>query len=215
MGFSITALAFPFMLYAQLVRGLSPTEAALLLVPMAIMSIVLAPFVGKLTDAVHPRAITSFGFTAAIVALLLLSREMTPDSATWEILLTMALFGVGNAFIWAPTSATATRNLPMHQAGAGAGVYNATRQVGAVLGSAAIAVLMDARLSAQGLDFQPSEAGGGNLPSQVFEPFSTAMSEAMLLPALILVIGLAAALSFARPAHQVRSPAPAEAAPAG
>ena len=51
MGFAITALAFPFMLYAQLVRGLSPDPGRpLLLVPMAIMSIVLAPWVGKLTD---------------------------------------------------------------------------------------------------------------------------------------------------------------------
>ena len=204
MGFSITAMAFPFMLYAQIVRGLSPTEAAMLLVPMAIMSIALAPWVGKLTDAFHPRGITGFGFAAAIVALVLLSQEMTPDSATWEILLTMALFGIGNAFIWAPTSATATRNLPMHQAGAGAGVYNATRQVGAVLGSAAIAVLMDARLSAQGLNFQPSEAGGGNLPAQVFEPFSTAMSQSMLLPAGVLVIGFLAAISFQRPRHLMR-----------
>ena len=205
MGFSITAFAFPFMLYAQLVRGLSPTEAALLLVPMAIMSIALAPWVGKLTDAVHPAKITAFGFAAAIVALFALSREMTPDSETWEILLTMGLFGIGNAFIWAPTSATATRNLPIHQAGAGAGIYNATRQVGAVLGSAAIAVLMDSRLSAQGLKFEPSEAGGGNLPAQVFDPFSTAMSQAMLLPAAFLVIGFIAAACFARPAHQVQA----------
>jgi EmrB/QacA subfamily drug resistance transporter len=212
MGFSITALAFPFMLYSQLVRGLSPTKAAMLLVPMAIMSIVLAPGVGRLTDRVHPRLITGFGFTAAIVALFWLSREMTPDSRTWVILVVMGLFGVGNAFIWAPNSATATRNLPMHQAGAGAGVYNATRQVGAVLGSAAIAVLMDSRLSAQGLQFQPSEASGGGLPPQAFGPFSEAMSQAMLLPAGVLIIGLLAAVSFARPRHQTR-PAP-EAAPA-
>ena len=37
----------------------------------------------------------------------------------------------------------------MSQAGAGAGVYNTTRQVGAVLGSAGIAVLMQARLTAE------------------------------------------------------------------
>jgi EmrB/QacA subfamily drug resistance transporter len=217
MGFAITALAFPLMLYAQLVRGLSPTKAALLLVPMAIMSIVLAPWVGKLTDSVHPRLITGIGFTCALVSLVWLSAEMTPDSATWEILLPMTLLGIGNAFIWAPTSATATRNLPMHQAGAGAGVYNATRQVGAVLGSAAIAVLMDSRLSAQGLNFQPSEAGGSKLPSQVFQPFADAMSQSMLLPAAALVLGLLAAISFARPVHQTRAataPAAASAAAA-
>ncbi len=214
MGFSITALAFPIMLYAQLVRGLSPTQSALLLVPMAVMSIVLAPWVGRLTDRVHPRLITGFGFASAVVSLYWLSRVMTPESATWEILLPMALLGIGNAFIWAPTSATATRNLPMSQAGAGAGVYNATRQVGAVLGSAAIAVLMDARLAAHGLTFSPSEAGGGNLPSQVFEPFSAAMSEAMLLPAAVLVLGLIAALCFDRPAYQVRAAEAAHVGPA-
>ncbi len=210
MGFAITALAFPIMLYAQLVRGLSPTRAALLLVPMAVMSILLAPWVGRLTDSVHPRVITGVGFSAATVSLVWLSREMTPDSATWQILAPMALLGIGNAFIWAPTSATATRNLPMNRAGAGAGIYNATRQVGAVLGSAAIAVLMDSRLAAQGVRFSPSEAGGGQLPAAAFEPFSNAMAQAMLLPAAVLVLGLLAALSFARPHHQVRPATPAE-----
>ena len=71
-------------------------------------------------------------------------------------------------------------------------------------GSAAIAVLMDSRLSAQGLHFSPSEAGGGNLPAQVFDAFAQAMSESILLPAAVLVIGLAAAVSFARPRHLVR-----------
>ena len=211
MSFAITAFAFPIMLYAQLVRGLSPTESALLLVPMAVMSILLAPWVGKLTDSIHPRLITGIGFTSGIVSLAWLSRYLTPDSATWEILLPMTLLGVGNACVWAPTSATATRNLPMHQAGAGAGVYNATRQVGAVLGSAAVAVLMDARLAAQGLEFSPGEAGGGHLPERVFAPFSEAMSQSMLLPAAVLLLGLLAGLSFARPKHQVREAAEAAA----
>src|SRR5690606_3495467 len=55
MGFSITAMAIPLMLYAQVVRGLSPTRSALLLVPMAVLTLVLAPVVGRLTDRVHPR----------------------------------------------------------------------------------------------------------------------------------------------------------------
>ncbi len=58
MGFAITALAIPLMLWAQVVRGLSPTRSALLLVPMAIMTILLARPVGNLTDRVHPRLIT-------------------------------------------------------------------------------------------------------------------------------------------------------------
>ncbi len=203
MSFAITAMAFPLMLYAQLVRDLSPTQSALLLVPMAIMTIVLAPIVGRLTDRVHPRLLSGFGFLGVIAALLWLSRAMTPDSATWQILAPMTLLGVGSAGVWAPISATATRNLPIQQAGAGAGIYNATRQVGAVLGSAAIAVLMDARLAAEGLDFSPTEGAGssGRLPDQVAAAFSEAMATSLLLPAAVLVIGLVASLSFERPGH--------------
>ncbi len=214
MGLAVTAMGFPIMLYAQLVRGLSPTRAALLLVPMAVMSILLAPWVGKLTDRVHPRMLSTFGFLAVMASFLWLAAEMTPDSATWQILLPMALLGTGSAFVWAPTSATATRNLPPYRAGAGAGVYNATRQVGAVLGSAAIAVLIDSRLAANGLEFSPSEASGstgGGLPSAVLEPFSTAMAQSMLLPAGILIFGVLASLAYARPGHMSRAaPAPAE-----
>ncbi|MBZ5735683.1 DHA2 family efflux MFS transporter permease subunit [Nocardioides sp. TRM66260-LWL] len=204
MGFAITALAFPLMLWAQAVRGLSPTRAALLLVPMAVMSIVLARFVGGLTDRVHPRLITGFGFAAGIVSIVWLAAEMTPRDSLWLLVPPMVLLGIGNAFIWAPNSATATRNLPVQQAGAGAGVYNATRQVGAVLGSAAIAALISARLAAQGLggSFAGGEgAAGGRLPDVVASPFSTAMSQAMLLPAAVLVAGLVAAVLFERPRH--------------
>ncbi|MCZ4500908.1 MAG: drug resistance transporter, EmrB/QacA subfamily [Marmoricola sp.] len=202
-SFAFTAMAFPMMLYAQLVRGLSPTEAALLLVPMAVFSIALAPIVGKLTDRVHPRLITATGFITACASLVWLAVELTPDSPTWQIMLPVALLGAGSAGIWAPLSATATRNLPMSLAGAGAGVYNATRQVGAVLGSAGIALLMDSRLAAQGLTFDPSKTSGGGsgLPEQALEPFSKAMSQAMFLPAGVLVIGVIAVLFFTAPKH--------------
>jgi EmrB/QacA subfamily drug resistance transporter len=203
MGFAITAMAIPIMLWAQVVRGLSPTRSALLLVPMALMTILLARPVGNLTDRVHPRLITGFGFASTIASLVWLSREMTPDVSIAAIIGPMVLLGIGNAFIWAPNSATATRNLPMQQAGAGAGVYNATRQVGAVLGSAAIAVLIDARLAAERLPaFDGTGPAGGQLPAAFADGFSQAMATSMLLPAAVLFLGLAASLLFERPRHE-------------
>jgi EmrB/QacA subfamily drug resistance transporter len=210
MGFAITAMSFPIMIWAQTVRGLSPTRSALLLVPMALMTIVLAPVVGRLTDRVHPRILTSAGFACIIASLVWLSWAMTPDRPIWQVLLPMVLLGIGNAGVWAPNSATATRNLPVHQAGAGSGVYNATRQVGAVLGSAAIAVLMDARLSAEGLDFSLSEGGaGGGLPAAAQRAVSDAMATSMLLPPVVLGAGLVAVLFFQRPRHTGWAGAPA------
>jgi EmrB/QacA subfamily drug resistance transporter len=209
-GFAITALSLPFMLYAQVVRGLSPTQAALLFVPMAVISGALAPYVGRLADRVHPRYVAGVGLLAFPVALVWLWRVMTPEAAVWQLLLPVALLGVANGFMWSPLSTTATRNLPMHHAGAGAGVYNTTRQVGAVLGSASIAVLMQARLAADLPAIPggapPSEAGVGVLPAALHDGFASAMGESLLLPAAVICLGLLAAVLFARPKHLARRP---------
>jgi MFS family permease len=202
MSFTATAMGFPTMLYAQLVRGYSPLQSALLFVPMAVMSIILAPIVGRFTDKVHPRALCGIGFAITAFAVFLISLTLTPTGAVWHILGAMALLGIGMAGIWAPLAATATRNLPMQLAGAGSGVYNATRQVGAVLGSAAIAVLIDSRIAAHGLTGGAEPEGAlQQLPAVVRDPFSQAMSDAMLLPAAILVLGLVSVLFFQLPRH--------------
>src|SRR5512142_1776569 len=116
---------------------------------------------------------------------------MKPQQAIWQLVLPLTLLGVGNGFMWSPLSTTATRNLPLHQAGAGSGVYNTTRQVGAVLGSAAIGVLMQNRLAAH-LPHSAGATGAGTrgaLPAALHPGFSDAMAQSILLPAAVIVLG--------------------------
>ena len=196
-GFAVTAMIVPVMFYAQAVCGLSPTKAALLTAPMSIATGVLAPFVGKLVDRAHPRPIVGFGFSAVAVALTWLSIEMTPTTPIWRLILPFVLMGVGMAFIWSPLAATATRNLPPLVAGAGSGVYNATRQVGGVLGSAGLAAFMTSQISAALPASQDPGAGEGSvtrLPGFLHEPFSEALSQSLLLPAFVALLGVIAAL---------------------
>jgi EmrB/QacA subfamily drug resistance transporter len=198
-GFAVTAMILPVMFYAQSVCGLTPTRAALLTAPMAVASGVLAPFVGRITDRAHPRPIIGFGFSTLAIAMLWLSIEMTPTTPIWRLMLPLAVMGVGMAFIWAPLGATATRNLPARLAGAGSGVYNTTRQVGSVLGSASMAAFMAARLKAE----MPSASAGSpprgesdvtHLPSFLHDPFAQAMSQSILLPAFAALFGVVAAI---------------------
>lgn len=208
-GFAVTSMMFPFMIYAQSVRGLSPTRAALLLAPQAVLSIVMAPLAGRLTDRVHPRLLAGSGLLGLGMVTYLLSRVMTPSSSTASILVVAVLLGMTNSFIWGPLSASANRNLPMALAGAGSGVYNTTRQVGSVLGSAAIAMLMEARVAAH-LPGVPTAgaAGGGTMPEMVKAPLALALSESMLLPAGVVLLGCLAALFFERPRHQMAGTSP-------
>ncbi|MBD1537555.1 DHA2 family efflux MFS transporter permease subunit [Arthrobacter sp. S13_S34] len=210
-GFTVTAFSLPLIFYYQLVRGLTPTQSALMMVPMALISGGLAPVVGKIIDRVNPKFIAAAGLVLMAVALAWNSALMQPDTPILLFLLPSAILGFANAGIWAPLSTTATRNLPPRQAGAGSGVYNTTRQIGAVLGSAAIAVLIQARLAAELPAGGPGGPGGpggaageglalsGGLPEALHGGFSTAMGQSMLLPAGVILAGAAVALFFAKP----------------
>lgn len=202
-GFTVTAFALPQIFYYQLVRGMTPTQSALLMIPMALISGGLAPVVGKIIDRVNPKYITAGGLLLMAVALFWNSALMRPDTPIWLFLLPSAVLGFANAGIWAPLSSTVTRNLPPRLAGAGSGVYNTTRQIGAVLGSAAIAVIIQARLAAE-LPAAPGGSGesisfSGQLPEALHEGFSTAMSQSIMLPAAVIVLGAVVALFFAKP----------------
>ena len=205
-GFTVTSMSLPMMFFYQLARGLTPTQAALLLIPMAVLSGVLAPIAGRILDRVDPRVLLVPGLGLTTVALVWYGLLMTPDTPIWMFLLPSALMGIGQAGMWGPLATTATRNLAPRQAGAGAGIYNTTRTIGSVLGSAAIAALMQGRLEANlpGAASQGGDFGAGKLPEVVVAGFSSAMAQSMILPAAVLLVGVIGILFMQRPAHLVK-----------
>ncbi|WP_167132037.1 DHA2 family efflux MFS transporter permease subunit [Paramicrobacterium chengjingii] len=203
-GFAIISMSLPLIFYLQMVRGLTPTESALMLVPMAVISGVLAPFVGRLIDHINPRLVATAGMVCCAVSLTWYAAVLTPDQPIWILLLPSAVMGLANSAMWGPLATMTTRNLPPALAGAGSGVYNTTRQVGSVLGSASISMLMQARLAAELPGHEGSsgsDAAGlsGELPEFLHAGFSAAMGQALLLPAALAIVGAIATLFFAKP----------------
>ena len=71
-----------------------------------------------------------------------------------------------------------------------------------MVGSAAIAVLIDSRLAAEGLpDYSGGQGSGsgGGLPAAVADSFSSAMATSVLLTPAVLAIGFVAVMFFERP----------------
>ncbi|MCC6270451.1 MAG: DHA2 family efflux MFS transporter permease subunit [Microbacteriaceae bacterium] len=210
-GFAVTSLSVPLVFYFQLVLGLTPTESALMLVPMALINTALAQPVGKLVDRVNPRYVALTGALLMVAALVWYAAIMTPDVWIGWLLFPSAVLGLANACVWSPISTTVTRNLPQSQAGAGSGVYNTTRQVGTVLGSASIAALMQIRLAAELPGGTPNGSEfSGVLPVSLHEGFSAAMAQSMLLPAAVALMGAVIVLFFAKPKQTVAWAQPGE-----
>lgn len=197
MAFSITGMAIPMMLFAQKSLGLSPTRSAMMLIPLALCAAGLSVVGGKLTETVHPRYLTGFGFAVNAAALFWLGFAAYHSASVLALLVPIALVGVGNAFIWGPLTAIANRNLPAELAGGSSGVYNATRQLGGVLGSAAVGVLMQHEVDRKLASFLAAMPAGasegaahtlGPLPEMLRGPFAEAMGASLYLPAAALVV---------------------------
>lgn len=207
-GLMISSFALPYMLYLQLVRDMTPTESALMIAPMAVVSGALSPVVGKRITISNAPFIAAAGLFLNAAGLFLYAYLMDPDTSLWVLLVPSVLLGVGGSCMWAPISVTTTRDLAPRSAGAGSGIYNTTRQVGAVLGSALIAMMMENRLSehlpaaphGQGAagGGEAAAMGSGGLPAFLHDGYSTAMGESMWLPAAALVLGMVLVLCFRR-----------------
>lgn len=202
-GFAVTGMMLPLMFFIQLARGLSPTESALLMIPMAVFSGALAPFAGRILDRTDPRFLLVPGLVLVAASVVLFAWTMHPDTPLWVYAAISGVLGIGQAGMWGPLATTANRNLPPRLAGAGSGIYNTTRTVGSVIGSAAIAALMQARLEANlpaAAEAAPGGFGQGALPAPIVPGFSDAMAQTMLLPAAVLLVGAVAVCFMQRPA---------------
>jgi len=165
-GFVVSSMPLPVLYYLQIARGYSAERSALFLLPMAVVAGVLSPLIGaKLIHRLGARIISPAGLVIWSLGLLWLSHLATPTQDLVPLaLVASAVIGVGNAMIWSPLSVSATRHLPPHEAGAGVSIYNTVRQIGAVLGSACVATLMNdritAHLSAPPLPQVPAQVAG-------------------------------------------------------
>lgn len=203
-GFAISTYIIPWMIYVQTVQGFTPTQAALLVLPSGVVSGLLSPWVGKLTNTHNPKPFAITGLTLAAVSMGVSALITTPAVDPRWMYAISVVYGVANSLMWGPLSMIATRNLDPRLAGAGSSVYNTTRQIGAVIGSAAIAAMMSSQLTAKlgdgagAADVTATGQATGPLPEALHKPFALAMGNSIWLPCAVIAAGAVVACFFAR-----------------
>jgi len=166
-SFGMLGLFFPLVIFLQSVLGLSAVQAGFVLAPMSVASVASAPVAGRLTDKYGGKGLLISGLVvwAFGMAIVVSSARVFYDRKELITGLVVAGFGLGMTF--APLQAIAMRNVAPRLAGAAAGVINTSRQLGAVIGSAAVGALLQSQLAARLLESAQANAIG--LP-QSFRP---------------------------------------------
>jgi EmrB/QacA subfamily drug resistance transporter len=151
----MSSFVFLNVLYLQNLRGMSAFDAGLHTLPMAAMTVILAPLSGRLVGVKGPRPSLLMAGIGITVAGFLLSL-LTIDTPTWQLAVTYLVFGAGFGLVNAPITNTAVSGMPRAMAGVAAATASTSRQIGASLG-----VALSGTMVVRGTVHGPVPGGGG------------------------------------------------------
>ena len=134
-GLSFVSLPF----YFQTVLGRSAVETGLLLTPWPVMTGLLAPIAGPLSDKYPPAILGGIGMIVLCTGLLLMaSLPAHPDS--FAIVWRMMICGAGFGFFQSPNLKAIMSAAPPERSGGASGIIATSRLVGQSTGAALVAL---------------------------------------------------------------------------
>ncbi|OII64842.1 MFS transporter [Streptomyces sp. CC53] len=141
--FALMGVTFFTAFYLQSVRGFTPLETGLLLLPLAVTQLVFAPRSRLVVRRFGARAVCTAGLllVAACMAAFTGFDDATP---IWAVELVLFAQGTGMAHVMPPVTVTVMQSLPREKAGSGSAVNNTFRQVGGALGVAVLGSVLSA-----------------------------------------------------------------------
>lgn len=107
--------------YLQLVKGLSPLEAGISILPFDVTFLIVGPLSGRLSDQYGTRLFATAGLVAITVSLLLFSTvgESTPFST---VIAYLAFAGAGNGLFVSPNMSSVMGSVPAQLRGVASGL---------------------------------------------------------------------------------------------
>ena len=178
---AIHAAGFLLSLYLQIVTGLSPRYAGLVLVAMPLVQATLSPLAGRLSDRIEPRILASVGMGFTAIALVSMTR-LGIDTPIHQVVAGLALLGLGAGLFSSPNTNAVMSSVPPGEYGLGAATLSTTRQVGMVM-SMGVAMLV-----------LGSMVGEVNVGSTPIPAFAGAVRVIFGLSALFCAAGVVASL---------------------
>lgn len=183
-------------IYVQTIRGISPMDAGLMLLPGAILMAVMSPINGKLFDKFGGRILAVIGLAITTITSYYLSKLTLDTSYTYLMVLYSArMFGM--SMVMMPVSTNGLNQLPARYYPHGTAMNNTMQQVSGAIGTALLVTIMSNRTQTHATELaanamknvvgQPSVAQAAEMKQQI-------MMQAMLEginDAFLVTVGIA------------------------
>ncbi|MBB1253515.1 MFS transporter [Streptomyces alkaliterrae] len=222
---ALVGLALLAAQYLQLVLGLSPLETGLRLLPLSVAAIAAGLLGPRLLQALGPRTMVTLGFLATALAVVTLTGVGESDRPAL-LMGGFVLLGFGLETTLFGCYESMLSDAPPQQAGGAAAIGETAYQLGAGLGIAVLGSVMNAAYASSFADRPVPAAAGGAGGGSLSEAYAAAgelggragellresaqlafvhgMRVTLVVSALLLLCGAAAALRLPRSAKTVQ-----------
>lgn len=151
-------------LYVQTIRGISPLDSGLLMLPGALVMGIMSPITGKLFDKYGARALALTGLTITVATTFYLSKlELHSGYYYIMALYTVRMFGM--SMIMMPVMTNGLNQLPMKMNPHGTAMNNTLQQVSGAIGSAILLTIMNKKMESAGVELLAKATAAGNMPT--------------------------------------------------
>lgn len=167
-------------IYIQTIRGISPFESGLLMLPGAIIMGIMSPITGRLFDKFGARILAVIGLSITIFTTYLFS-NLTMETSYGYLMFVYALRMFGMSMVMMPVMTNGINQLPPSMNPHATAMNNTLQQVSGAVGSALLVTLMQNRTEHEAEQLVKEAAASD--PTVLTNPSAMAdlTNEAMLL----------------------------------
>jgi EmrB/QacA subfamily drug resistance transporter len=195
-------------IYVQTIRGISPLDAGLLMLPGALVMAFMSPITGKLFDKFGGRVLATSGLLLTVVTTYLFSK-LTQDTSYTNLVVLNAVRMFGMSMVMMPVSTNGLNQLPRTYYPHGTAMNNTLNQVSGAIGTALLITVMSNRTvthtkelmqdAMKNVTGQPSEAAMAQMQQQVaMEGMLHGINDAFLVASGIAAVALVLAFFIKR-----------------
>lgn len=137
--------------YVQNVRGISPLDSGLMMLPGAILMGIMMPITGKLFDKFGPRILGFIGLSITVIATFMMSR-FDLDTTYAYIITIYSIRMLGISMVMMPIMTNGLNQLPTRLNPHGTAANNTIQQVAGAIGTAIFVSIMNAKTKSSAAD---------------------------------------------------------------
>ncbi|RBP48536.1 MFS transporter [Arenicella xantha] len=138
---AILALSFTLTLFLQYILGLDALTTGWLLISQALLTALVAPMSGRLTERYKIKDLLLIGFTIMLLGMLCFA-VLGESSSVWLVIIGLALVGLSIGIVDTQIIHTALNSVSHEQLGSASATLNGLRSMGGFVGIGIVSYLM-------------------------------------------------------------------------